>query len=108
VGRYSLRVITLIRRSCFLAILLASTAAGCGDGESTGIDQLAVDQATATASSGDVKIMMITRNVYIEVEITTPGGTEALGDLADEQRAAAIQLAESVVAAFQSQGEAVR
>jgi hypothetical protein len=30
--------------------------------------------------------------VYIEVEITTPGGTEALGDLADEQHAAAIQL----------------
>lgn len=52
--------------------------------------------------------MMITENVYIEVEITTPGGTEALGDLSDEQRAAAIQLAESVVAAFQSQRKAVR
>jgi len=52
--------------------------------------------------------MMITDNVYIEVEITTPGGTEALGDLADEQRAAAMQLAESVVTAFQSQAEPVR
>jgi len=52
--------------------------------------------------------MMITDNVYIEVEITTPGGTEALGDLADEQRAAAMQLAEGVVTAFQSQAEPVR
>lgn len=74
----------------------------------TGIDQLAVDQATSTVSSGNVKIMMITDNVDIEVEITTPGGTEALGDLADEQRAAAMQLAESVIAAFQSQAEPVR
>ena len=73
-----------------------------------GIDQLAGDQATSTVSSGNVKIMMITDNVYIEVEITTPGGTEALGDLADEQRAAAMQLAEGVVTAFQSQAEPVR
>lgn len=74
----------------------------------TGLDQLAVDQATSTAWSGNVKIMMVTENVYIEVEITTPGGTEALGDLADQQRSAAIQLAQRVVAAMQSQADPVR